>query len=140
VYFGDLLDISTNQYGKAVPFFAPKTPRRSRRHWLAIPVRIDTGYSRIDGVTINLSEHGMFVFAAANLPIGATVELAYRPPDRPEAVSACAIVRRKAVYLYGIEVLNSDVSQKPPTGKDDGLPCDRRFSAVGNSQDYRSAM
>jgi hypothetical protein len=83
-----------------------KSKRRSTRQWIALPVRIRIGGLRVDGITINVSEHGMYLFAATNLSAGTEIELLYRSPGRKKSVCACGIVRRKAVYLYGIEFLN----------------------------------
>jgi hypothetical protein len=66
------------------------------------------GGSHIDGVTINVSEHGIYAFAATKLSVGDEVEVTFCPPGRKKMVSARGIVRRKAVYLYGIEFLNRD--------------------------------
>jgi|SRR4051812_4318838 hypothetical protein len=85
-------------------FLSSKVPRRSQRQWIAVPVRIRTSGSRIDGVTINVSEHGMYVFAAANLSLGADIEIAFCPPGQ-KWIRVSGIVRRKAVYLYGIELV-----------------------------------
>ncbi len=87
--------------------FAPLTDqRRSERQWVATPVHILMGKSRIDGTTLNLSEHGMYLFTATNLPVGAEIELEFRPPNEKKLIQASAIIRRKVVYLYGIEFLN----------------------------------
>lgn len=68
------------------------------------------GGLHVDGVTINVSEHGMYLFAATNLSVGTEVEIEYRPASRHESVCACGIVRRRAVFLYGIELLNNDTT------------------------------
>ncbi len=88
-------------------FFAPvKDQRRSERQWIALPVHIHMGKSLIEGTTLNLSEHGMYLFTAANLPSGAEIEVVFRPPAEKESLRASAIIRRKVVYLYGIEFLS----------------------------------
>ena len=91
-------------------FVPAKAPRRSPRQWIAVPVRIRAGELRVDGMTINMSEHGMYLFAAANLALGTQIELAYHPPKANRTVCACGIVRRRAVFLYGIEFLNHDTA------------------------------
>ena len=68
-----------------------------------MPIQIHLGKSRIDGTTLNLSEHGMYMFTAADIPLGSEIKLVFRPPDEKILVAASAIVRRKVVYLYGIE-------------------------------------
>ena len=52
----------------------------------------------------------MFLFAAMNLSVGAAVEIAFRPPGMNKSLRVCAIVRRKAMYLYGIEFLRPVVA------------------------------
>jgi hypothetical protein len=68
------------------------------------------GGLRVDGVTINVSEHGVCLFAATNLSVGTEIEIVYRPPGRKTSVCAHGIVRRRAVFLYGIEFLNNDAA------------------------------
>jgi hypothetical protein len=68
------------------------------------------GGLRVDGMTINVSEHGAYLFAATNLPIGTEIDIVYRPPGRPKSICAHGIVRRRAVFLYGVEFLNSDTA------------------------------
>ncbi len=53
-------------------------------------------------MTINVSEHGMYLFAATNLSLGTTIEVALRHSGRTNFWGS-GIVRRKALYLYGIE-------------------------------------
>ncbi len=86
-------------------FASPRISRRSKRQWITLPVGIHIGSTRVDGVTINLSEHGMYVFAATNLSVGTEVEVTFHPPDRNDSDRICGVVRRRAVYLYGIEFL-----------------------------------
>ena len=91
-------------------FVPAKAPRRSPRQWIAVPVRIYAGGLHVDGVTINLSEHGMYLFAAANLSVGTQIEISYRPQSKKRTVFARGIVRRRAVFLYGVEFLNDDIA------------------------------
>jgi hypothetical protein len=91
-------------------FVPVKAPRRSPRQWIAVPIRIHAGGLHVDGVTINLSEHGMYLFAAANLSVGTQIEIAYRPQGKKRTVFARGIVRRRAVFLYGVEFLNDDTA------------------------------
>ena len=85
--------------------FAPvPDQRRSERRWIAITVQIRTGETLMEGTTLNLSDHGMYLFTAANIPLGSEIEITFRPPEE-EPVRMSAIVRRKVVYLYGIEFL-----------------------------------
>jgi hypothetical protein len=91
-------------------FAKSKVKRRSERRWVALAVEIRMGRLRFDGVTINVSQHGIYLFAAANLPLGTEVEIVFRQPDSKRMVRVSGFVRRSAVYLYGIELLNRDVS------------------------------
>ena len=93
-----------------MPVFPAKATRRSARQWIAVPVRIHAGELRVDGVTINVSEHGMYLFAAANLAVGTQIEITYRPPRENNTICACGIVRRRAVFLYGIEFLTDETA------------------------------
>jgi hypothetical protein len=52
----------------------------------------------------------MYLFAAANLSVGTRIEIVYRPPGRKKTVCTCGIVRRRAVFLYGVEFLNDDTA------------------------------
>jgi hypothetical protein len=65
---------------------------------------------RIDGLSINISEGGMFLFAAAKLSPGLRIEIEFRRPHSKELVRATGAVRRRALYLYGIEFLNDDAA------------------------------
>ena len=107
VSFGDLCHNAESRYLVRSMLFPPiENRRRSHRQWIAVPVRIRLNGSQVDGVTINLSENGMYAFAAANLAVGDTVQIVYRAPDKKKSVRTEGIVRRRAVYLYGIEFLH----------------------------------
>jgi PilZ domain-containing protein len=113
-------------------FFAPlRDQRRSPRQWIATPVHILMGKSRIEGTTLNLSEHGMYMFTASDIALGSEIEIVFRPPGEKETVQLSAVVRRKVVYLYGIEFLSngsqpsedrrfSDSSDEPALDSRDG--------------------
>lgn len=96
--------------------------RRSERRWIAIPVQIRVGKALIEGTTLNLSDHGMYLFTAANIALGSDIEIEFRPPEKKSVVRLCATVRRKVVYLYGIEFLNN-LNQ---AGEGQGSTADRR--------------
>jgi hypothetical protein len=88
-------------------FFTPlRDQRRSARHWIATPVYILMGKSRIEGTALNLSQHGMYMFTASNIPSGSEIEIVFCPPGEKERIRVSAVVRRKVVYLYGIEFLD----------------------------------
>jgi hypothetical protein len=89
-------------------FPSAKNRRRSHRQWVSVPVLIRHRGSRIDGHCINISEGGMYLFAAAQLLPGTQIEIEFRPPHVKEVVRAIGAVRRRALYLYGIEFLSDD--------------------------------
>jgi hypothetical protein len=58
----------------------------------------------MDAVGINISEGGMGIFTVAHLPIGSRIEVELRTPDGPVSfVRFPAIVRHRALYLYGVQ-------------------------------------
>ena len=65
---------------------------------------------RIEGHSINLSQGGIFLFAAAHLLPGTQIEIEFRPPDSKEVLRATGTVRRRALYLYAIEFLRDDAA------------------------------
>jgi PilZ domain len=69
--------------------------------------------SCIEGISINLSEGGIYLFAAANLSLGTQIEVEFRPPDGREPVRASGTVRRRVLYLYAIEFLRDDAELRP---------------------------
>lgn len=50
----------------------------------------------------------MYLFAAAHLPLEADIEIEFRPPDAKQSVCVRGTVRRRALYLYGIEFVGDD--------------------------------
>ena len=95
----------------------PKRANRETRRWqrssLNAPVRILTGTLIVDGFGIKVSEGGMYLFAVANLPIGATVEVEFRTPGEQKLIRALGAVRSRAVYLYGLEFVPRGLSHHP---------------------------
>ena len=81
--------------------------RRSKRHWLSTPVQILAGSTPVDGLGVNLSDDGMCLFAIAHLPVGSQIEVEFLPPRCESLVRSSAIVRHRALYLYGIEFLGA---------------------------------
>jgi hypothetical protein len=104
-------------------FLRDKTWRQSQRKPVAVPVLILNGGSRIDGLSINISEGGIYLFAAANLAVGTQIEVEFRPPDSKQLVRATGAVRRRALYLYAIEFLNDNAASTH----------DRTHAPTGNS-------
>lgn len=75
-----------------------------------MPVVIWNRGTRVEGVTINVGEGGMYFFAAADLGVGDQIEVEFRPPQQKVTIRACAVVRRRALYLYGIEFLAEEAA------------------------------
>ena len=87
-----------------------KDRRRARRQWVTMPVLIRGGEAPVDGHSINLSEGGIYLFAAANFPPGSQVEVEFRPPARKQVIRIAGTVRRRLLYLYAIEFLSEDAA------------------------------
>jgi hypothetical protein len=47
----------------------------------------------------------MCLFAIANIPVGSQIEVEFLPPSSNTVVRSSAIIRHRALYLYGIEFL-----------------------------------
>ncbi len=77
--------------------------RRFRRHWLKAPVRITSEGGVIDGYGLRVSEGGMYLFAVADLALGARVEVEFKSPHSGEPSRCSGVVRNRVVYLYGVE-------------------------------------
>jgi hypothetical protein len=107
-------------------FFRDKGQRRSHRHTVVVPVLIRHRGSRIEGLSINISDGGMYLFAAVHLSPGTQVEIEFRPPESSHEVRTRGTVRRRALYLYAIEFL-SDASASTQGAEDQaGEFCRRR--------------
>jgi len=87
-----------------------KDRRQSHRQPVAGPVLIRNGRLRIDGLSINISEGGIYLFAAANLELGTQIEIEFHAPDSKQLVRAIGAVRRRALYLYAIEFLSDNAA------------------------------
>ncbi len=85
--------------------------RKSPRLWITVPVILRNAGSSIDGLSINVSDGGIYFFAAANLDVGTSVEVEFCPPGSKEPVRAFGTVRRRALYLYAIEFLRDGSSE-----------------------------
>ena len=59
--------------------------------------------TRFEGTTINVSEGGIYFFAAADLNVGDAIEMEFRLSYDKEPVRTCGVVCRRALYLYGVE-------------------------------------
>jgi len=98
-----------------------KLANRGKRRWqrssLNAPVRILTDTLTIDGFGIKVSEGGMYLFAAANLPIGETVGVEFKTPNSESLVRALGTIRSRAVYLYGLEFVPTGLPHPPAPTK-----------------------
>lgn|SRR5690348_6286707 len=79
--------------------------RRWKRYWFNGSIQVTSGGRRIDGLGIQVSRGGMYLFAIADLPMGAEVKLAFTEPPSQQWVEVLGTVRHRAVYLYGVEFL-----------------------------------
>jgi hypothetical protein len=86
----------------------------NRRRWKRRPInaqiRVRVDHSAdptvVDGRGVHLSEGGLCLFAAANLPLGGHVNVEFSNPGTDEPVRVRGKVRNRAVYLYGVEFLS----------------------------------
>lgn len=59
----------------------------------------------VDARGVHLSEGGLCLFAAANLPVGSRIKVEFKTPHTDEPVLVHGKVRNRSVYLYGVEFL-----------------------------------
>lgn len=71
-------------------------------------MHVFAGSAQFNAVGINLSEGGMGFFAVANLRVPSQVTVEFLPPGESEPVRLPANIRHRALYLYGVEFLESD--------------------------------
>jgi PilZ domain len=103
-----------------------KNRRRRQRQLLNTSVQVFTGSAQVDALGINCSDVGMCLFAITNLPLGSQIQVEFLPPRRKERVRVCGTVRRRALYLYGIEFLAD-------SGQHSGLQVDAGTVADGQA-------
>ena len=95
----------------------------NRRRWQRYPfeadVRVVVDHSAdktiVQGRGVRLSEGGICLFAAADLPVGSQIKVEFKNPRTKEAVQVRGKVRNRTVYLYGVEFLQ-DKFQAGNTG------------------------
>ena len=103
--------------------------RRRTRQILNTKVRVSTTDGTIEALGINISDVGMGLFTLANLPVGSEIQVEL-PFENAEVARIPAIVRYRALYLYGVEFhqdsgQNSDVDRvKASTRPGDSLGFD----------------
>lgn len=92
------------------PRFLSKPDRRRRKRQLFnTSVRVFTNRGCLDGLGINVSDVGMCVFAIANLTVGSEVHVEFLPPAGARKIRIPALVRHRALYLYGVEFQEPEV-------------------------------
>ncbi len=77
--------------------------RRRRRQLLNTSVQVFTESAHFEAIGINVTDVGMCMFMMANLPVGSRIDIEFVAPECLYAARFSAIVRHRAVYLYGIE-------------------------------------
>ena len=82
--------------------------RRSPRQWWNSSVHLATSTGSIKAIGVNISAGGMGLFAVANLPVGSPVEVEFLAPGQGHFLRRSAVVRHRALYLYGLEFLSSE--------------------------------
>lgn len=82
--------------------------RRSPRQWWNSSVHLLTSTGSVKAIGVNISAGGMGLFAVANLPVGSRVDVEFLSPGHGHFLRRSAVVRHRALYLYGIEFLSSE--------------------------------
>jgi hypothetical protein len=88
----------------------------NRRRWerhpfdgqLRVVVDHATDRTIFDARGVRLSEGGICLFAAANLPVGSHVKVEFNNPLTHEPIRVRGKVRNRSVYLYGVEFLSDE--------------------------------
>lgn len=93
-------------------FMSRQERRRRTRQLLNTSVRVITTAGAMEAVGINISEGGMGLFTVAHLPIGSRIEVEFRTPDgRASFMRLPAIIRHRALYLYGVQFEQEEENQ-----------------------------
>jgi hypothetical protein len=101
-----------------VPLLAKPERRRWTRYWFNGAVKLTRGNRRIDGLGIQVSRGGIYLFAIADLPIGTEIIVTFTEPRSERQVEVPGTVRHRAVYLYGVEFLIQHEEGSAVTGLD----------------------
>jgi len=95
--------------GKLESMEHPINRRRWKRQAFDAPLRVVVDHpaekTAVDGRGVRLSEGGICLFAAANLPVGSDVNVEFNSPRTHEPVRVRGKIRNRSVYLYGVEFL-----------------------------------
>jgi hypothetical protein len=81
--------------------------RRAERYWFNRSLRVITSSAVIEGQGVCISEGGMCVFSLTKLPVGARIHIEMAMPPHGQVLRMPASVRYRAVYLYGVEFLET---------------------------------
>lgn len=79
--------------------------RRRKRRLLNRSVLVLTPAGRVEATGINISDVGMCLFTVSALPVGSAVELEFLPLRGTHVTRIPAIIRHRALYLYGVEFI-----------------------------------
>jgi hypothetical protein len=98
------------------------SPRKNRRRWerrpfdaqIRVVVDHPTDKTVVNGRGVRLSEGGICLFAAANLPVGSNVKVEFKNPNTDEAVRVRGKVRNRTVFLYGVEFFANETAGTLP--------------------------
>jgi hypothetical protein len=82
--------------------------RRWARYKLAVPLKTLVhvhGISSVEGHSSLISQGGLCLFAAAELPVGGVVDMLLTHPCSGAPVRVRGSIRNRSMYLYGVEFL-----------------------------------
>jgi hypothetical protein len=109
--------------------------RRWQRHPFGAQVRLElehpADHKVVDGRGVRLSEGGLCLFAAANLPLGSHVKVEFKSPGRDEPVRVRGKIRNRTIYLYGVEFLSERFEDRHQLA--------RLSAEIGKGNDFPSA-
>lgn len=101
-----------------LPLLAKTDRRRWKRYWFNGSIQVSSGSRHIDGLGIQVSRGGMYLFAIADLSIGNEIKVVFTEPSSQQRVEVPGIVRHRAVYLYGVEFLPQQYETDAVSGFD----------------------
>ena len=90
--------------------------RRWERQPFDVPLRVvvdqSTEKTIVHARGVRLSEGGICLFAAANLPIGSHIKVEFTNPRTDESIRVRGKIRNRTVYLYGVEFLSDEFEDR----------------------------
>jgi hypothetical protein len=99
-----------------LPYAIKPERRRWKRHWFHGSIQVSSGSRQIDGLGIQLSRGGMYLFAIANLPLGSEIKIAFSEPGSGQWLEMRGAIRYRAVYLYGVKFLPEEYKAQLEAG------------------------